>query len=196
MVSGVSNTFVSLCKNCVCFLLYVKSVWMGECHISPHNNLSNKNNDGNNKWCWDKRCRCIQVHVKLYLFNSRYFSWLTDIIDSLNKGRQLHVCLPDPHHPHPSHTYSKQLLQWITEISKRKHPRQICPATAIHTWSTVEHVYPSYLVFSNRWEVGEKKRTKLELWGWGDDAKERTAGDKKDQNIKKRREEGVQSFYE
>lgn len=55
----------------------------------------------------------------------------------------------------------------------------------LHTWS-----------FQTDGKWGRKKRTKLELWGWGDDAKERTAGDKKDQNIKKRREEGVQSFYE
>lgn len=43
----------------------------------------------------------------------------------------------------------------------------------LHTWS-----------FQTDGKWGRKKRTKLELRGWREDAKERTEGENKDQNIK------------
>lgn len=51
----------------------------------------------------------------------------------------------------------------------------------LHTWS-----------FQTDGKWGRKKRTKLELRGWREDAKERTTGEKKDQNIKE--EEGREKF--
>lgn len=144
--------------SCICLMMqklcqfafsqYVKSVWIGECHISLHDKLFHENNNVNNKWCWDKRFRCVQpacnLYVKWYLCNLRHFSWLKSMIVWM----RVDDCMPPDQYPPPTphtHTHNSTFSESQTSASVNTHVRSaqqqrytldpqwnMC---ILHTWS-------------------------------------------------------------